>query len=354
MRTVSILVIASILIIGQACNQNQKSDNQNSDKVKTIEKTEHYTFQLSDKVTRQKVTFKNRYGITLAGDLYLPKNTESQPLAALAISGPFGAVKEQSSGLYAQTMAERGFAVLAFDPSYTGESGGEPRNIASPDINTEDFSAAVDYLGLQSVVDRNRIGVIGICGFGGFSLSAASMDKRIKAVATTSMYDMCRVMANGWEDKMTNEERSKMLEQMGEQRWKDMAAGKPAYGQDLNPEKLPENADPIAKEYWEYYRTQRGYHERSINSNGSWATTSAYSLMNFPLLTHIKEISPRPVLIIVGDHAFSRYFGEDAYKSASEPKELYIVPNAGHVDLYDKVDVIPFDKLNSFFTEHLK
>lgn len=251
-------------------------------------------------------------------------------------------------------MAERGFAVLAFDPSYTGESGGEPRNIASPDINTEDFSAAVDYLGLQSVVDRNRIGVIGICGFGGFSLSAASMDKRIKAVATTSMYDMCRVMANGWEDKMTNEERSKMLEQMGEQRWKDMAAGKPAYGQDLNPEKLPENADPIAKEYWEYYRTQRGYHERSINSNGSWATTSAYSLMNFPLLTHIKEISPRPVLIIVGDHAFSRYFGEDAYKSASEPKELYIVPNAGHVDLYDKVDVIPFDKLNSFFTEHLK
>lgn len=349
MRTVSILVIALILIIGQSCNQNQKSD-----KMKTTEKTEHYTFQLSDKVTRQKVTFKNRYGIILTGDLYLPQNTDGKSLAALAISGPFGAVKEQSSGLYAQTMAERGFAVLAFDPSYTGESGGEPRNIASPDINTEDFSAAVDYLGLQSYVDRNRIGVIGICGFGGFSLSASSMDKRIKAVATTSMYDMCRVMANGWEDKMTNEERSKMLEQMAEQRWKDMTAGKPAYGQDLNPEKLPENPDPIAKEYWEYYRTPRGYHERSINSTGSWAITSAYSLMNFPLLTHIKEISPRPVLIVVGDHAFSRYFGEDAYKAAAEPKELYIVPNAGHVDLYDKTDKIPFDKLETFFKENLK
>jgi uncharacterized protein len=286
--------------------------------------------------------------------LYLPKNVGSQKIAALAISGPFGAVKEQSSGLYAQTMAERGFVALAFDPSYTGESGGEPRNIASPDINTEDFSAAVDYLGLQSFVDRNRIGVIGICGFGGFSLSATAMDKRIKAVATTSMYDMCRVIANGWEDKMTKEERSKILEQMAAQRWKDMEAGKPSYGQDLNPEKLPENADPIAKEYWEYYRTQRGYHERSINSNGSWAVTSSYSFMNFPLLTHIKEISTRPVLIVVGDHAFSRYFGEDAYKAAAEPKELYIVPNAGHVDLYDKKDKIPFDKLETFFKQSLK
>lgn len=346
------IITASLILLGLACKNN--SQTQTSDKMSKTEQTEHYTFQLSDSVSRQKVSFKNRYGITLSGDLYLPKKRSSESLEALAISGPFGAVKEQSSGLYAQTMAERGFAALAFDPSYTGESGGEPRNIASPDINTEDFSAAVDYLGIQSFVDRSRIGVIGICGFGGFSLSAASMDKRIKAVATTSMYDMCRVMANGWQDKMTNEERSKMLEQMGEQRWKDIAAGKPAYGQGLNPEKLPENADPIAKEYWKYYRTPRGYHERSINSNGSWAITSAYSLMNFPLLTRIKEISPRPVLIVVGEHAFSRYFGEDAYKAAAEPKELYIVPNAGHVDLYDKTDKIPFDKLETFFKENLK
>jgi uncharacterized protein len=342
-----------LLIAGQSFAQNGKSTS-NQNKMNEQDTTEHYTFTLSDKVTRQAVTFKNRYGITLSGDLYLPKNVGSQKIAALAISGPFGAVKEQSSGLYAQTMAERGFVALAFDPSYTGESGGEPRNIASPDINTEDFSAAVDYLGLQSFVDRNRIGVIGICGFGGFSLSATAMDKRIKAVATTSMYDMCRVIANGWEDKMTKEERSKILEQMAAQRWKDMEAGKPSYGQDLNPEKLPENADPIAKEYWEYYRTQRGYHERSINSNGSWAVTSSYSFMNFPLLTHIKEISTRPVLIVVGDHAFSRYFGEDAYKAAAEPKELYIVPNAGHVDLYDKKDKIPFDKLETFFKQSLK
>jgi uncharacterized protein len=342
-----------LLIAGQSFAQNGKSTS-NQNKMNEQDTTEHYTFTLSDKVTRQAVTFKNRYGITLSGDLYLPKNVGSQKIAALAISGPFGAVKEQSSGLYAQTMAERGFVALAFDPSYTGESGGEPRNIASPDINTEDFSAAVDYLGLQSFVDRNRIGVIGICGFGGFSLSAAAMDKRIKAVATTSMYDMCRVIANGWEDKMTKEERSKILEQMAAQRWKDMEAGKPSYGQDLNPEKLPENADPIAKEYWEYYRTQRGYHERSINSNGSWAVTSSYSFMNFPLLTRIKEISTRPVLIVVGDHAFSRYFGEDAYKAAAEPKELYIVPNAGHVDLYDKKDKIPFDKLETFFKQSLK
>lgn len=348
----SILAVASLTIFGQAFSQTKNKNE--TEEMKQTEQKDHYTFQLSDKVTRQKVTFKNRYGITLTGDLYIPKNRGSELLAALAISGPFGAVKEQSSGLYAQSMAERGFAALAFDPSYTGESGGEPRNIASPDMNTEDFSSAVDYLGLQSLVDRNRIGVIGICGFGGFSLSAASMDKRIKAVATTSMYDMCRVMANGWEDKMTKEERSKMLERMGEQRWKDMAAGKPAYGEVPLPEKLDNNSNPIIKEYFEYYKTPRGYHPRSVNSNGSWASTSAFSFMNFPLLTHIKEISPRPVLIVIGDHAFSRYFGEDAYKAAAEPKELYIVPNAGHVDLYNRVELIPFDKLESFFTENLK
>lgn len=353
MKKISLLAVLSFLLIGQAYSQTKKKIEPMKNNDQSMQ-AQHYTFQLSDKVTRQKVTFKNRYGITLTGDLYLPKDSSTQHLAALAISGPFGAVKEQSSGLYAAQMAQRGFAALAFDPSYTGESSGEPRNIASPDINTEDFSAAVDYLGLQSFVDKNRIGVIGICGFGGFSLSATAMDKRIKAVATTSMYDMSRVMANGWEDKMTPEERSKTLTQMSEQRWKDMKAGQPAYGQDLNPEKLPENADPIAKEYWDYYRTPRGYHERSINSNGSWAVTSAFPFMNFPLLARIKEIAPRPVLIVVGDHAFSRYFGEDAYKAAAEPKELYVVPNAGHVDLYDKLDKIPFEKLTAFFNQHLK
>ena len=337
-----------VLITTSSFAQNKQSTSTK------IETTEHYTFQLSDKVTRQKVSFKNRYGITLSGDLYLPKNSDTTKLPALVISGPFGAVKEQSSGLYASTMAERGFAVLAFDPSYTGESGGEPRNIASPDINTEDFSAAVDYLGLQSIVDRNKIGVIGICGFGGFSLAATSVDKRIKAVATTSMYDMCRIMTNGWEDKGTIEQRAKALENMSQQRWKDMAAGKPAYGSSTNSDTLAKDADPITKEYWEYYKTPRGFHERSINSNGSWAVTSGFPFMNFPLLTHIKEISPRPVLIVVGDHAFSKYFGEDAYKGAAEPKELYIVPNAGHVDLYDKKDKIPFDKLETFFKQNLK
>ena len=206
----------------------------------------------------------------------------------------------------------------------------------------------------QKFVDKSRIGIIGICGFGGFSLSAAAMDKRVKAVATTSMYDMCRVIANGWEDKMTTEQRSKMLEQMGEQRWKDFAAGKPAYTTDLNPKKLPDNADPIAKEYWDYYRTHRGYHERSINSNGGWTITSSYPFMNFPLLSRIKDIAERPVLIVVGDHAFSRYFGETAYKEAAEPKELYVVPDAGHVDLYDRMDKIPFDKLEAFFKNNLK
>jgi len=350
MKQITTTLLLAILLLTQAFSQTASKQKS----IATNSTVGHYTFQLSNKVTREKVHFKNRYGIQISADVYLPQNRSAEPLPALAISGPFGAVKEQSSGLYAQTMAERGFATLAFDPSYTGESGGEPRNIASPDINTEDFSAAVDYLGVQPYVDRNRIGVIGICGFGGFSLSATSMDKRIKAVATTSMYDMCRVMANGWEDKMTSEDRSKMLEQMGEQRWKDFAAGTPAYAPDLNPKELPENANPIAKEYWAYYRTPRGYHERSINSNGGWTITSPYPFMNFPLLARIKEISPRPVLIVVGDHAFSRYFGEDAYKAAAEPKELYVVPNAGHVDLYDRMDKIPFDKLETFFKQYLK
>lgn len=315
--------------------------------------TAYYTFKLSDKVTRHKVNFKNRYGITIAGDLYLPKNP-GKSLAALAISGPFGAVKEQSSGLYAQNMAERGFAALAFDPSYTGESGGEPRNVASPDINTEDFSAAVDYLGLQESVDRNRIGIIGICGFAGMALNATAVDKRVKAVATTSMYNMSRVMANGYYDALTPEQRTKTLEQLSEQRSKDAEEGAYAASTNNLPEKLKGNEPQFVVDYFNYYKTDRGFHPRSINSNGSWTATMPLSFMNMPLLTYIKEVSPRPVLLIAGENAHSRYFSEDAYKAASEPKELVIIPNAAHVDLYDRVDIIPFEKLEKFFKDNLK
>ncbi|MDR6564347.1 MULTISPECIES: alpha/beta hydrolase [unclassified Arcicella] len=313
----------------------------------------HYTFQLSDKVTRQKVRFKNRYGITLVGDLYLPKN-QHLLLSALAISGPFGAVKEQSSGLYAQTMAERGFATLAFDPSYTGESSGEPRNVASPDINTEDFSAAVDFLGLQKNIDRNKIGIIGICGFAGFALNATAIDKRIKAVATTSMYDMTRVMSRGYNDVVTAEQRTQNLEHLAQQRWKDAENQSFAPSSNNLPEKLTGNEPQFVKEYFDYYKTPRGFHVRSINSNASWTATNPLSFMNMPILTYIKEISPRPMLVIAGENAHSRYFSEDAYKAAVEPKELMIIPDAVHVDLYDRMDKIPFDKLVTFFNSSLK
>lgn len=314
----------------------------------------HYTFQLSDKVTRQAVTFKNRYGITLAADLYLPKGQANTPSAALAISGPFGAVKEQSSGLYAQTMAERGFIGLAFDPSYTGESSGEPRHVASPDINTEDFSAAVDFLGLQPSVDRNRIGIIGICGFAGMALNAAAVDKRVKAVATTSMYDMSRVMAKGYFDNLTADQRTNMLEQMSQQRWADAGKGAPAPSANNLPEKLQGNEPQFVVDYYNYYKTPRGFHPNSINSNGAWTATNPLSFMNMPLLTYINEIAPRPVLLIAGEKAHSRYFSEDAYKAVAGPKELLIIPGASHVDLYDRLDIIPFDKLTAFFTESLK
>jgi fermentation-respiration switch protein FrsA (DUF1100 family) len=338
-----------------AQSEKNKPTNHGSKKMNTTEKTtDHYTFKLSDKVTRQEVTFKNRYGITLSGDLYLPKNSNNNTLPGLAVSGPFGAVKEQSSGLYAQTMAEHGFATLAFDPSYTGESGGEPRNLASPEINTEDFSAAVDFLGLQAEVDRNKIGIIGICGFGGMALNAAAVDKRVKAVATTSMYDMSRVMSKGYNDVVTLEQRTQTLGKLSAQRWEDAKNGTPAYGGRILPEKLQGNEPKFIVDYFDYYRTARGFHERSANSNGAWTATNALSFMNMPLLTYIKEISPRPILIIAGENAHSRYFSEDAYKAAAEPKELMIIPNTNHVDLYDKTDIIPFDKLAAFFRNNLE
>ncbi|MCG6189486.1 alpha/beta hydrolase [Maribellus maritimus] len=352
MKKLFAMALLSVVVLSQAYSKNKETNN----KTEMKQTEEHYTFELSDKVTREKVTFKNRYGITLAGDLYLPKDRGTERLPALAISGPYGAVKEQSSGVYANQFTQRGFAVVAFDPSYTGESGGEPRNVASPDINTEDFSAAIDFLGIQPFVDREKVGIMGICGFGGMGLNAAAVDKRVKAIAVASMYDMSRVTARGYFDSMTPEQRSQMLEQLGEQRWKDVENGEPAYGAAGLPEadQLTGEEPEFVQGYVNYYKTERGFHPRSINSNDSWTATNSLSFMNMPLLTYINEISPRPVLIIAGENAHSRYFSEDAYKAANEPKELMIIPGAVHTDLYDKVDVIPFEKLELFFKENLK
>lgn len=310
------------------------------------------TFPKSDKVDHQKVTFKNRYGITLAADVYLPKKRGDQRLAAIVVGGPFGAVKEQAAGLYAQTMAERGFVTLAFDPSYTGESGGEPRNIASPDINTEDFMAAVDFIGLQSYVDRERIGMIGICGMGGMALNAVAADKRVKAVVASTMYDMSRVMSKGYNDSVTPEQRAQALEQMSRQRWIDAANGKPAYQPAYN--KLKGGEAQFLVEYADYYMTPRGYHPRAVNSGNAWSVTTPQAFMNMPILTYIKEISPRPILFVHGEKAHSRYFSETAYAAAEQPKELLIVKGATHVDLYDQKDKIPFDAMATFFDKNLK
>lgn len=310
------------------------------------------TFSPSDKVTVEKVSYKNRFGITVAADLYLPKEIDkSQKYAALVIGTPYGGVKEQGAGLYAQTMAERGFVTIAFDESFNGESSGEPRHISSPDIFTEDFSAGVDYLGTRPYVDRNKIGAIGICGSGGFALTATQVDHRIKAVATASMYDMSRVKRNGWKDSMTDEQRNNYLNKLGEQRWKDFENGSPQLSPQF-PAAIPaEGLDPITSEFFEYYVAPRGHHSNSI---GAFTVTSDMSFMNFPLLAHLKSISPRPILFIMGENAHSRYFTEDAYKMAAEPKELYVVKGARHIDLYDRQDLIPFDKLESFFRANLK
>lgn len=310
------------------------------------------TFPRDEDVDHRKITFTNRYGITLAADLYQPKNRSGERLPAIVVGGPFGAVKEQSSGLYAQTMAARGFVTLAFDPSYTGESGGQPRNVASPDINTEDFSAAVDAIGLLPEVDRERIGMIGICGWGGVALNAVAVDKRVKAVVASTMYDMSRVMSKGYNDSMTPEQRTQALEQLSRQRSVDAEKGTPAYQPSYN--ELKGGEAQFLVDYHDYYRTPRGYHARAVNSGNAWSITTPLSFMNMPLLTHIKEISPRPILLIHGEKAHSRYFSETAYEAAAEPKELLIVPGANHVDLYDQVDKIPFDRMTEFFSKNLK
>lgn len=309
------------------------------------------TFAQSDKVEHRKITFKNRYGITLAADLYKPKDAKGK-LPAIAVSGPFGAVKEQASGLYAQTMAERGFLTIGFDPSYTGESGGEPRNVASPDINTEDFSAAVDYLSTSPEVNPDHIGLIGICGFGGMAVNAASMDTRIKATVASTMYDMSRVNARGYFDAMDADARYALREKLNEQRTKDYASGTYAPAPGL-PEKLKGDEPQFVKDYWEYYKTPRGFHARSINSNGAWNMTSPLSFMTMPLLTYASEIRSA-VLLIHGEKAHSRYFSEDTFNQLKgDNKELLIIPGANHTDLYDKTDVIPFDKIEDFMKKNL-
>ena len=309
-------------------------------------------FPQSDKVNHSKVTFRNRYGITLAADLYIPRNAAGK-LPAIAVCGPFGAVKEQSSGLYAQTMAERGFLALAFDPSFTGESGGEPRYVASPDINTEDFCAAVDYLSTRGDVDAERIGIIGICGWGGMALNAAAIDTRIKATVASTMYDMSRVNANGYFDAMDADARYELRKQLNAQRTEDAKNGTYALaGGVIDP--LPDDAPQFVKDYYDYYKTKRGYHLRSLNSNNGWNKTSALSFINMPILSYSDEIRSA-VLVIHGEKAHSRYFGEDAFKKLKGGnKELMIIPGASHVDLYDRMDIIPFGKLETFFTENLK
>ncbi len=314
-------------------------------------------FPKSEKVEHSKVTFVNRYGITLAADMYVPKGALGK-LPAIAVSGPFGAIKEQSSGLYAQEMAERGFLAIAFDPSFTGESGGTPRFVASPDINTEDFSAAVDFLSVQENVDPERIGIIGICGWGGMALNAATIDTRIKATVVSTMYDMTRVMANGYFDYEKDEatlkkERRANRQALNAQRTEDYKNGsyKNAGGV-IDP--LPEDAPYFVKDYYAYYKTERGYHPRSLNSNAGWNQTTALSFMNMPILSYSDEIQSA-VLVIHGEKAHSRYFGEDAFKKLKgDNKELMIIPGASHVDLYDNKDKIPFGKLEAFFAANLK
>ena len=368
--------IASTLLLGAALTGvSTLSHAQTTNPTEPVSMVTQWdkTFTQSDKVDHRKVTFKNRYGITLVADLYLPKNRGDAKLAAIALSGPFGAVKEQSSGLYAQTLAERGFVTLAFDPSYTGESGGQPRDVASPDINTEDFSAAVDFLGLQKEVDRNRIGLLGICGWGGMALNAAAGDTRIKAVATSVMYDMSRAMGHGvgdGKDRFSTADRRAVLAYLNEQRWKDEESGTYAHSNhDLYvddkgnvtaaartlPEVLPENPHPVLKEFFDYYRVPRGFHARSVNSNGAWTTTMPLSFMNMPLLSYASEISI-PTLIVTGEQAHSRYFAEDAFKAVgSKQKELVVVPGANHVDLYDnQAGKIPFAKFEQFFKTNMK
>ena len=354
--SIKTIVVTGMLFLAGTIVSGQTSTNQvkekNMEKLELVKEWDK-VFPQSNKVIHEKVTFRNRYGIMLAADMYIPKNAGGK-LAAIAVSGPFGAVKEQSSGLYAQTLAERGFLTIAFDPSYTGESGGQPRYVASPDINTEDFSAAVDFLSTRDDVDPERIGILGICGWGGMALNAAAMDTRIKATVTSTMYDMSRVNANGYFDAMDADQRYELRRQLNAQRTLDAKKGTyELAGGVVDP--LPDDAPQFVKDYYAYYKTPRGYHKRSLNSNNGWNKTSSLSFINMPLLAYSDEIRGA-VLMIHGEKAHSRYFSEDAFKKLKgDNKELLIIPGASHVDLYDnQANVIPFDKIESFFREYLK
>ena len=342
-----LIAVAALLTFAGATAQEPT----NRKKMETLELTREWdkTFPQSDRVEHAKILFHNRYGITLAADLYKPKNARG-PLAAIAVCGPFGAVKEQVSGLYAQTLAERGFLTIAFDPSYCGESGGTPRYLTSPEISTEDFSAAVDYLLTCGEADPERIGIVGICGWGGFALNAAANDPRIRATVTSTMYDMSRVSANGYYDAMTADDRCELRRQLNEQRTADYRSG--SYERDggvVDP--VPDDAPLFVRQYHDYYKTPRGYHPRSLNSNEGKLRTSALAFINMPILAYIGEIRT-PVLMIHGEKAHSRYFSEDAYRRLTgDNKELLIVPGASHTDLYDNLDAIPFDRIERFFAE---
>ena len=381
-KTLSSVIALSALFGLSACASSQAADNQTAP-ASASQHAQNPTlpvsmvsewdkiFPQSNQVEHRKVSFKNRYGITLVGDLYIPKNAQGK-LQAIAVGGPFGAVKEQSSGLYAQTLAERGFVTLAFDPSYTGESGGEPRNVPSPEINTEDFSAAVDYLGSLDNVNRDNIGILGICGWGGFALNAAVSDPRIKAVAVSTMYDMTRVAANGYEINMKQnaqgsydrapaqnaEARYKMKSDMSNARWETSKNGYSALlpANNLRKEQFTADTAQFIREYSDFYTTKRGFHPRAVNSNpdGSWTVTGMLPLINMPILQRAAELRA-PALVVHGEKAHSRYFSEDAFKSlGSKDKELFIVPGASHIDLYDNANKIPYDKFESFFKAKLK
>ena len=353
-RYIYSMIIACFLLTTINAQNNNITDMENLKLTSEWDKT----FPKSENVERSKVAFVNRYGITLAADMYVPKGAKT-PLPAIAVCGPFGAVKEQCSGLYAQEMAERGFITLAFDPSFTGESGGQPRYMTSPDINTEDFSAAVDYLVTNPSVNPEGVGVIGICGWGGLAINAAAADPRIKATVASTMYDMSRVSANGYFDSAdTPEDRYKMKSELAVQRTEDFRNGTPKLGGGV-PDVLPEDAPKFLRDYFDYYKTPRGYHPRSLNSNGGRNATSPIPWINFPLMSRADEIK-NAVIIIHGEKAHSFYFGSDAYKKLTvtpgqdNNKLLMVIPGASHTDLYDRKDIIPFDALVRFFNEYLK
>lgn len=350
-KTIMTMLLVAGCICAGATNRKQPTDDKNMEKLELTKEWDK-VFPQSDKVEHSKVTFRNRYGITLAADLYIPKGSTGK-LAAIAVCGPFGAVKEQSSGLYAQTLAERGFLTIAFDPSYTGESGGEPRYVASPDINTEDFCAAVDYLSTREDVDPEKIGILGICGWGGMALNAAAIDTRIKATVSSTMYDMSRVNANGYFDSMDADARYELRKKLNAQRTEDARNGSYALaGGVVDP--LPDDAPQFVKDYYAYYKTPRGYHKRSLNSNKGWNVTSALSFINMPLLSYSDEIRSA-VLMIHGEKAHSRYFSEDAFKKLKgDNKQLLIIPGASHVDLYDNPAAIPYDTIEQFFNKYLQ